>query len=167
MVVTLWNLTGISAALLPQCLSNFRTIGKVHTRISWLRDLMRSWDKTSVRLVKRGSRVYRCMGDFRERSLVSTNWTSLKCKCHHFDEIFVTDCTESCYFDNFWSSQWRQFHKNGNISVFSVLRTFTIRIVLNKNISILLVRSTVKVIHKGVKPFLNETVKKSCFHVDL
>ena len=25
----------------------------------------------------------------------------------------------------------------------------------------------VKVIHKDVKPFLNETVKKICFHVDL
>ena len=28
-IVSLWNLTGISAALLPMCLSNFRTIGKV------------------------------------------------------------------------------------------------------------------------------------------
>ena len=25
----------------------------------------------------------------------------------------------------------------------------------------------IKVIHKDVKPFLNETVKKMCFHVDL
>ena len=25
----------------------------------------------------------------------------------------------------------------------------------------------IKVIHKDVKPFLNETVKKICFHVDL
>ena len=29
MVVSLWNVTGISAALLPRCLSNFRSIGKV------------------------------------------------------------------------------------------------------------------------------------------
>ena len=28
-IVSLWNLTGISAALLPRCLSNFRAIGKV------------------------------------------------------------------------------------------------------------------------------------------
>ena len=27
--------------------------------------------------------------------------------------------------------------------------------------------SLVKVIQNGVKPFLNETLKKSCFHVDL
>ena len=27
MIVSLWNLTGISAALLPKCLSNFRAIG--------------------------------------------------------------------------------------------------------------------------------------------
>ena len=29
MIVSLWNLTGISAAMPPRCLSNFRTIGKV------------------------------------------------------------------------------------------------------------------------------------------
>ena len=29
MIVSLWNLTGISAALLPRCLSNFRAIEKV------------------------------------------------------------------------------------------------------------------------------------------
>ena len=28
-IVALWNLTGISAALLPRCLSNFKAIGKV------------------------------------------------------------------------------------------------------------------------------------------
>ena len=49
-IVPLWNLTGISAALLPMCLSNFKTIGKVETRISRLRDFTRSGSKTSVRL---------------------------------------------------------------------------------------------------------------------
>ena len=34
MMISLWNLTGISAALLPRSLSNFRAIGKVQTRIS-------------------------------------------------------------------------------------------------------------------------------------
>ena len=29
MIVSLWNLTGISAVLLPKCLSNFRAIGKI------------------------------------------------------------------------------------------------------------------------------------------
>ena len=29
MIVSLWNLTGISAAVLPRCLSNFRSFGKV------------------------------------------------------------------------------------------------------------------------------------------
>ena len=38
-IVLLWIVTGTSAALLPTCLSNFRTIGKVYTRISPLRDL--------------------------------------------------------------------------------------------------------------------------------
>ena len=35
----------------------------------------------------------------------------LKWKCH-FDEIFVTGCTESCHIDNFRCSQWRKFRQN-------------------------------------------------------
>ena len=54
MIVSLWNLTGISAALLPRCLSNLRAIGKVQTRISRLRNFTRSCGKTSYRLVNRG-----------------------------------------------------------------------------------------------------------------
>ena len=54
MVVSLWNSTGISTALLLRWLSNFRVIGKVLTRISRLRDFMRSCGKTSYRLVHRG-----------------------------------------------------------------------------------------------------------------
>ena len=53
MIVSLRNLTGISAALLPRRLSNFKAIGKVLTRISRLRDFTRSCDKTSYRLVHR------------------------------------------------------------------------------------------------------------------
>ena len=58
--VSLWNLTGTSAAALPMCLLNFRAIGKVQTRISRLRDFTRSCSKTSYRLVNRGpgSRVF-------------------------------------------------------------------------------------------------------------
>ena len=54
MIVSLCNLTGISAALLPRCLSNFWAIGKVETWISWLRGFTRSCRKTSVCLVNRG-----------------------------------------------------------------------------------------------------------------
>ena len=54
MVVSLWNLTGTSAAVLPRYLPNFRAIGKVWTRISRLRDFTRSCSKTSYRLVNRG-----------------------------------------------------------------------------------------------------------------
>ena len=53
MIVSLWNLTCTSAALLPMCLSNFRAIGKVQTQISWLRDFTRSCGKTSYRLVNK------------------------------------------------------------------------------------------------------------------
>ena len=54
MLASFWNLTSISAVLLPMCLSNVRAIGKVQTRISGLRDFMRSCGKTSYRLVNRG-----------------------------------------------------------------------------------------------------------------
>ena len=47
---------------------------------------------------------------------------SLKRKCHHFDESFITGCTESCHFDNFRCSQWWRFHQNEDIFV-SVLQT--------------------------------------------
>ena len=57
MIVSLWNLTGISAALLPRYLLNFRAIGKVQTRISRLRDFTRSCGKTSYRLVNGGPEV--------------------------------------------------------------------------------------------------------------
>ena len=43
--------------------------------------------------------------------------TTLKRQCRHFDEIFITGCTESCQNDNFLCSQWWKFHQNDNISV--------------------------------------------------
>ena len=43
--------------------------------------------------------------------------STLKRKCHHFDEIFITGCTESCHFDNSQCSQWWKFHQNEDISV--------------------------------------------------
>ena len=46
MIVTLWNLTGISTALLPRYLSKFRAIGKVYTRSSRLRGFTTSCGKT-------------------------------------------------------------------------------------------------------------------------
>ena len=42
---------------------------------------------------------------------------TLKRKCRHFDEIFITGCSESCHFDNFQYSQWWKFHQNEDISV--------------------------------------------------
>ena len=43
--------------------------------------------------------------------------SSLKRKCLHFDEIFITGCTESCQNDNFQCSQWWKFHQNDDIFV--------------------------------------------------
>ena len=58
--------------------------------------------------------------EFRIRSYRGSgnNLTStLKRKCRHFDEIFITGCTGSCHFDNFQCSQWWKFHQNEDISV--------------------------------------------------
>ena len=41
---------------------------------------------------------------------------SLKRK-RHFDEIFVTGCTENCHSDNFRCIQRRKFRQNGHLSV--------------------------------------------------
>ena len=53
-VRSLWNLTGTSAAVLPMCLSNFKAIRQFKVPISWLRDLTRSYEKTSFRILRRG-----------------------------------------------------------------------------------------------------------------
>ena len=57
-IVSLWNLTGILAALLSTCQSNFRGMRKVLTRISRLRDFTRSYGKTAYRLVSRDLEGY-------------------------------------------------------------------------------------------------------------
>ena len=62
--ITLCNLTGISAALLPRCLPNLRAIGKVKPRISRLQELTRFCDKTSVRLVNRLWNIISLLGDW-------------------------------------------------------------------------------------------------------
>ena len=42
---------------------------------------------------------------------------TLKRKCLHFDEIFITGCTGSCQNDNFQCSQWLKFCQNDDIFV--------------------------------------------------
>ena len=56
-VRSLWNVTGTSAALLavlPMCLSDSKAIRWFKLLISRLRDFMRSYDKTSYRILKQG-----------------------------------------------------------------------------------------------------------------
>ena len=53
-VRSLWNLTGTSAAVLPMCLWNFKSIRQFKVPISWLRDFTRSYEKTSFRILRRG-----------------------------------------------------------------------------------------------------------------
>ena len=57
-VRSLWNLTGISAALLPRRLSNFKAIRWYKLPISRLGNITRSYNKTSYRILKRGPGVW-------------------------------------------------------------------------------------------------------------
>ena len=45
-ILSLWNLTGASAAVLPRCLSKFQSDRTILIPISWLRDFTRSYHKT-------------------------------------------------------------------------------------------------------------------------
>ena len=79
-IISLWNLTDISAALLPRCLLNFRAIGKVRTRISRLRDFTRSCGKTSYCLVNRGP-GWDCLSVMSPRRCLHCSELSA-CVCH-------------------------------------------------------------------------------------
>ena len=48
------------------------------------------------------------------------NRFTLKQKCLHFDEIFITDCTERCQNDNVQCSQWWKFRQNDDIACFLI-----------------------------------------------
>ena len=50
-------------------------------------------------------------------SLFWALFQSLKRKCLHFDEIFITGCTGSCQNDNFQCSQWLKFRQIDDIFV--------------------------------------------------
>ena len=58
-----------------------------------------------------GSSVYTIPERFRHMRV------TLKRKCLHFDEIFITGCTGSCQNDNFQCSQWLKFRQNDDIFV--------------------------------------------------
>ena len=57
-VRSLWNLTGVSAAVLPMRLSNFIAMRRFKLRISRLRDLTRSYDKTSYQILNQSRGSY-------------------------------------------------------------------------------------------------------------
>ena len=54
MIVSLWNLPVIPAALLSSYQSNIRAIWRAYAQILWLRDFTRYCGKTSICLVNRG-----------------------------------------------------------------------------------------------------------------
>ena len=56
-IASLWNFTGVSAALLPVCLSRFSAIGQFQTPISRLRDFVRNGDNPSYLISKRDTGI--------------------------------------------------------------------------------------------------------------
>ena len=59
---------------------------------------------------------------------------TLKRKCRHFDEIFITGCTGICHVDNFQHSQCWQFHQNEDIPV--SMKTMYLQCVRNGDIEL-------------------------------
>ena len=77
---------------------------------------------------RQGDTVWNSDGPVYQRLLAATDFNvlsrgamgiriTLKQKCRHFDETFITGCTGSCHFDNFQCSQWWTFHQNEDSSV--------------------------------------------------
>ena len=133
-------LTGVSASMLAMHPSNFKAVRKSKLPISRLREFTRSHNKASYRILKRrllgvGSILSKIAYAITSSYLVTAgnNWVhflfkllhgyqanirgTLKRKCLHFDEIFITGCTGSCQNDNFQCSQWLKFRQNDDIFV--------------------------------------------------
>ena len=58
-----------------------------------------------------------CHRDIRVVRYNSLAGVTLKRKCRHFDEIFVTGCTGRCHFDNVQCCPWLKFRQNVNVFV--------------------------------------------------
>ena len=71
-IISLWNLTNILAEVLSRSMPNLRAIGKVLTRIWRLQGFTRSYGKTSVRLVNRGSGLV--TGGYDEVAILNPHW---------------------------------------------------------------------------------------------
>ena len=106
MIVSLWNLTGTSAALLPRCLSNFRAIEKVQSRISRLRDFTRSCGKTSHRLVNRGPAVY-CLLEHFEGHINPISWWQLGHDYQYY--VSISKFMEAIWTNGFFIKWFRLF----------------------------------------------------------
>ena len=90
---------------------------------------------------------------------ISSKWRhfrfrTLKRKCLHFDEIFITGFTGSCQNDNFQCSQWLKFRQNDDIfvSVFLVTHvlTFCRNTMATRLIGILVLLTCFGVVVEGV-----------------
>ena len=70
----------------------------------------------------------------------TTNVLSPKRKCRNFDEIFITDYTGSCHFDNFQCSLWWKFHQNNipvSLLIKKILETYSRNLQLHHSLATL------------------------------
>ena len=88
LVRSLWNLTGTSAAVLPTCLSNLKVLRRFKFPISQLRDLTRSYDKTSYGILKRGPACHKRLSLFNS----SLKWNHMNVKAFQISTVCSTVC---------------------------------------------------------------------------
>ena len=70
----------------------------------------------------------------------TTNVLSPKRKCRNFDEIFITDYTGSCHFDNFQCSLWWKFRQNNipvSLLIKKILETYSRNLQLHHSLATL------------------------------
>ena len=95
-VRSLWNVTGTSAALLPMYLSDSKVIWWFKLLISRLWDFMRSYDKTSYRILKQGLGRGHMWWTPLPGTRLADSWSI---NCHFvYPEMLVRYCPENPHF---------------------------------------------------------------------
>ena len=95
--------------------SSWLCLTDVSLTICWSGNIYRPWTVLEYIFLQVCTENISNIGNVCISGIISCSFTEKK--CHHFEEIFIIGCTESCHFKNFQCSQWWKFHQNDNISV--------------------------------------------------
>ena len=100
--------------------------GFLHRNLPWKASPL--WEKKTYELSAKKALAVTHWSIIHSTRIDQILWHSLKQKCRHFDEIFITGCTESCQNDNLRCSQWLKFHQHFRFSVNTyIIRKFMYR----------------------------------------